>query len=255
MTNTTFASKAEQKRALEALSKAFEKQREDVAYFYLSIDRELRTEREENVYWELPHNLHQWRPKHAELVLSVFPQAETQVYIINALATTRKAVADTPIVPPAKETKVYNWELINKEARDIIHAQAKGQALRWIENARQYPPTSASYKNLVRPCLSGGEFIQAKADKLATTHADNVVTEIVGKLTIKCGELTNVSVSLHNGGSGFRIEGQHNGHFVDIYQEQIVNVSIKGKLFNQYPSRIYVDGKFTPAADYSKEVQ
>jgi hypothetical protein len=32
----------------------------------------------------------------------------------------------------------------------------------------------------------------------------------------------------------------------------IINVSPKGKLFNQFPARIYVNGKFTSAAAYAK---
>jgi hypothetical protein len=34
----------------------------------------------------------------------------------------------------------------------------------------------------------------------------------------------------------------------------IMNVSSRGTLFNQFPARIYVDGKFTSEAKFKKEI-
>jgi hypothetical protein len=53
-------------------------------------------------------------------------------------------------------------------------------------------------------------------------------------------------------GARFRIVGIKNDRSICIEQDRIVNVSPKGTLFNQFPARIYVNGKFTSAAAYAK---
>jgi hypothetical protein len=87
-------------------------------------------------------------------------------------------------------------------------------------------------------------------------YADKRATESVlaweGKLAAKMGELEGATVAyLH--GNVFAVNGTKQGHAVRVEQDMIINVSSKGKLFNQFPARLYVDGKFTSAAAYAKK--
>lgn len=71
------------------------------------------------------------------------------------------------------------------------------------------------------------------------------------KISGKLGELDEAQVSYLSGGS-FRITGKRGGKAILIEQQTILKVSSRGKLFNQFPARIYVDGKFTPEAAYKR---
>jgi hypothetical protein len=84
--------------------------------------------------------------------------------------------------------------------------------------------------------------------KAAARHADAVIAECTAKLVQKLHSLEAVEVIDFFGFQRFTVRGWSNGHTVLVEQQMIVNVSAKGKLFNQYPARIYVDGKATPAA-------
>jgi hypothetical protein len=74
---------------------------------------------------------------------------------------------------------------------------------------------------------------------------------LIAKVNVKAGELTDSKV-LRVSGANFRITGMKGDKKVMIEQNQIINVSVKGKLFNQFPARIYVDGKFYSAAAFKK---
>jgi hypothetical protein len=73
----------------------------------------------------------------------------------------------------------------------------------------------------------------------------------VGKIAMKMGELENAE-ALYVSGTSFRITGTRGGHAVRIEQQMIINVSRLGRPFNQWPSRIYVDGKTVSEAAYKK---
>jgi len=85
----------------------------------------------------------------------------------------------------------------------------------------------------------------------AAEYADAVVAEWAGKVREKLGELNNATVARMDG-VGFVIRGERAGRAVTIEQSMIVNVSRLGRPYNQFPARIYVDGKFTSAAAYKK---
>jgi len=86
-----------------------------------------------------------------------------------------------------------------------------------------------------------------------STNASNYSAEIVeawaSKIVSKLGSLDYVQVRRLDGCS-FCITGEVRGHSVVLNQQIIINVSNRGTLFNQFPSRIYVDGKFMSEADY-----
>jgi hypothetical protein len=119
------------------------------------------------------------------------------------------------------------------------------------------------WRETVRPCCDfkpvgrlssfDGEYTLSE-EKLAMFSArtgEAFADEVVAKVNAKIGELEDGEAAWVHGGS-FTITGTKNGKKVRIDQHQIVNCSVKGKLFNQYPSRIYVDGKFTSAAAFKK---
>jgi hypothetical protein len=85
----------------------------------------------------------------------------------------------------------------------------------------------------------------------AAVLADEMADDVLAKVDAKVGELADVEV-IRLSGANFRIFGTKKDSRVTIEQQQILNVSSKGKLFNQFPSRIYVNGKFTPASKFAK---
>lgn len=87
--------------------------------------------------------------------------------------------------------------------------------------------------------------------RFAAVLADEMADEVLAKVDAKVGELVDAEV-IRVRGADFRILGTKKESRVMIEQQQILNVSSRGKLFNQFPSRIYVNGKFTPAAKFAK---
>ena len=100
----------------------------------------------------------------------------------------------------------------------------------------------------VRPLAEGiGVKHLIACDVTDDASMDSAFAEIAAKL----GELDGAEVR-HLDGYRFAVVGTKDGRTVRIEQDMIVNISVKGTLFNQFPSRIYVDGKFTSAANYAK---
>lgn len=91
------------------------------------------------------------------------------------------------------------------------------------------------------------------ADRVAAAakqFADATVATWADKIAAKLGELDSAEVR-HLDGFRFAVTGSKAGRSACIEQDMIINVSSKGTLFNQFPARIYVDGKFTSAAKYA----
>lgn len=128
-------------------------------------------------------------------------------------------------------------------------ADAKG-----VANSRHY----RMWSETVRPCcdrssnrMDGTYSInEQRLAKFAASLAADMSDEVLAKVDAKVGELQQPYVR-RAGGANFVISGVKNSRNVIIEQNQIINCSVKGKLFNQYPSRIYVDGKFTPATKFA----
>ena len=112
----------------------------------------------------------------------------------------------------------------------------------------------------IRPCCestsnipSQNEYLlsETRLDRFANACAQEMADDVLGKVDSKVGEMSDAIVH-RVGGANFQIAGMKGDRKVFIEQTQILNVSSKGKLFNQFPSRIYVDGKFTSAANFAK---
>lgn len=87
--------------------------------------------------------------------------------------------------------------------------------------------------------------------KAAKDYAAFTIAEWFNKLMEKVGDLTDVRFSDYSAGD-FTLHGKRGEHDVRIYQQRIINVSVKGKWFNQYPARLNVNGKAISAAAYKK---
>ena len=131
-----------------------------------------------------------------------------------------------------------------------------GPTFRGVYNSKHYSLWSLT----VRPCTKrlgdrmSDEIVlcEDKMNKYAQEQAELFADELIAKVNVKAGELTDSKV-LRVSGANFRITGGMKGDKkVMIEQNQIINVSVKGKLFNQFPARIYVDGKFYSAAAFKK---
>jgi tetrahydromethanopterin S-methyltransferase subunit G len=92
---------------------------------------------------------------------------------------------------------------------------------------------------------------QSSIDRKAVEYADATVSKWKGKLKSKLEEIESVQVEYLDG-LRFTIHGKRAGHDISITQDVILKCSTKGTLFNQFPSRIYVDGKFTPEKKYKE---
>ena len=97
-----------------------------------------------------------------------------------------------------------------------------------------------------------GEYL-LDADRVAAAaiaFADTTVATWADKIAAKLGELDSAEVR-HLDGYRFAVTGDKGDRKVRIEQDMIINVSSKGTLFNQFPARIYVDGKFMSATKYA----
>ena len=85
----------------------------------------------------------------------------------------------------------------------------------------------------------------------AKAYADATVEAWHEKITGKVQDLEGATVH-HLDGNRFLITGTRDGKRIKIEQDMIINFSGKGTAYNQFPARIYVDGKFTSEAAYKK---
>lgn len=93
------------------------------------------------------------------------------------------------------------------------------------------------------------ELNMAKVEARSRKAAEEAALAWYHKAVAKLGDVSDAAVS--GAGARIRIAGKRAGRVVILDQEMIVNVSVKGKLFNQFPARLYVDGKFVPAGEYA----
>lgn len=130
-----------------------------------------------------------------------------------------------------------------------------GPALRGIFNSSQYSFYKETLQFVTRRAgnrLSDPvELIEERLIDFCDKAAEATVTAWIAKIEEKLGDMENVAVTRVTG-DRFHITGERAGHRISIEQDRIVNVSSAGKLFNQFPARIRVDGKATSAAAYNK---
>lgn len=93
-----------------------------------------------------------------------------------------------------------------------------------------------------------------KATEEANKYADAVAQEWLHKISGKMAEMESAEVHRMTG-IEFSISGTVKGKKVHIIQDMIVNRSVYGLPFNQFPARIYVEGQFMPELAYKKMLE
>lgn len=91
-------------------------------------------------------------------------------------------------------------------------------------------------------------------ERIATAsvrYAKEQIDAFKFKLNRKLADLTDIE-NLRIDGSNFRFSGVLGENKVLVEQTTVLKCSNKGTLFNQWPCRIYVNGKFMPEAAFKK---
>jgi hypothetical protein len=93
-----FRTKAAQKDALEALNRAYSKQHAIITDHYLSISARAHGDAGHELYYSMPHDLHNFRQKHAALIRELYPQFEGVIWEISRLFAERDAIKRMPVI-------------------------------------------------------------------------------------------------------------------------------------------------------------
>jgi hypothetical protein len=93
-----FRTKAAQKSALESIGRNYEKTRRVVMDQILTVAYEARTTEQRDLYDVLPFDLHNFRAKHGEQILKVFPQMGAEVAEMGRLFALRNEVKARPVI-------------------------------------------------------------------------------------------------------------------------------------------------------------
>lgn len=134
-----------------------------------------------------------------------------------------------------------------------------GPSLKGIHNSRRRPAFEA-----IRRCVRSGDpyaatsrpgdpyyIDESRLTLAAVEYANQTVEAWVARIESKLGDVDEVQMLVFYGDS-FDLNGKKGDAIIHIEQRRILNVSSKGLLFNQWPARIYVDGKLTSEAKYRK---
>ena len=89
-------------------------------------------------------------------------------------------------------------------------------------------------------------------ERSAEAYSQRIAKTWVAKFEAKIGACVSPVLSYYNANGTFLIEAEWNGKPVQLTQDIILKFSNHGRPFNQWPSRIYVDGQFTPEAKFKK---
>lgn len=155
------------------------------------------------------------------------------------------------IVDRYKSMVTYQFNHI----KEALGPECKGASMHhryfkmWNETVRP----NVKRINIDRFCI-GGEYVidEEKLNINATQYAEETLEAWEYKINSKLIGTTDLEVKYLDG-FRFVITGKRDNNKISIEQDMIVNVSSRGKLFNQYPSRIYIDGKFISEAKYKNK--
>lgn len=91
----------------------------------------------------------------------------------------------------------------------------------------------------------------ARIERAANEYATAQIEAFKAKLLQKLGNLTEVG-DLRINGLNFTFRAKLGDKAIYVEQTTVLKCSNKGTLFNQWPCRIYVNGKFTSEAAFKK---
>lgn len=137
------------------------------------------------------------------------------------------------------------------------YVKAFGTDFKGVYNSCCY----SGFKDVVRPLLSNNPdsrgrqdnqvIVTEKLDAYASAYATYTVSQVQEKILEKLGDIESIKIDYVRT-DDFQISGTRNGHKVFIQQQVILKSSTRGLLFNQFPARIYLDGKFISAKKYKE---
>lgn len=133
-------------------------------------------------------------------------------------------------------SKYYRYNDTSSEAKDF-------RAIR-----RYVRDENGSGRNGEKMVLAA-DFLAKEAKQIA----EDSVLGFVAKLISKVGDIKMTDLQFR-GGADFTIRAEANGHDVCIEQQTVYKMTQSWSLYCQFPARIYVDGKFTPAAKFKEAV-
>jgi hypothetical protein len=76
-----------------------------------------------NLYWSIPHNLHQWKPKHHLSLIIVDLGCDEYIKTINELKDLRDAIKDTEILPVITNDSKIKIKQIEKSIEEYIKSK------------------------------------------------------------------------------------------------------------------------------------
>ena len=121
------------------------------------------------------------------------------------------------------------------------------------EEAQLYSAVASFVESADGYSLRGGAPVALNEDRLqrkARQFGEDSVMSFVAKLISKVGD---IEMSLEFlAGADFVIRASVNGHDVRIEQQTVYKYTQRNTLYCQFPARIYVDGKFTPASKFEE---
>lgn len=130
--------------------------------------------------------------------------------------------------------------------------RAHGPNLKGIYNSWSWASAFSRVVSMLSRSKDGLYSIDQEAlDATAKAHALGLVDKWEAKILAKLGPVDACKVQ-HVGSLTFSISAQRAGHAIHINQSCILKVSTRGNLFNQFPSRLYIDGRFVSERQYHK---
>ncbi len=140
-------------------------------------------------------------------------------------------------------------EQVEKYYKEITAKYGEGRSINKVINDFDY---AKIYIRLIKPNqVGGGDYSldKEKMQKNGDAYASVTLLQWEEKIKNKLENLEDAELK-HLNGYSFEMVGKREGKEIRITQSMIVNVSPKGIVFNQFPAKIYVDGKFTSEANY-----
>jgi hypothetical protein len=132
--------------------------------------------------------------------------------------------------------------------RELVHAL--GEKLRDVRSNW----TWCGAFQQIQPCLVQDRewrwwIDEEKLHDMAVVYAEETVEAWIGKIARKLGPVDTCEISSFSA-TRFDIYATRCDHHIRLIQSCILQRSSKGKLFNQFPALLYVDGKFTAEKAY-----
>lgn len=266
-----FATKAAQGRARDLASRCYSDAKELIEGYY-----EL----------DLPYETNNFRAKHADMVRKLRPQSAEALALVERAVALYVEIKAAPIAPKAERkvndagqlamrsdafNPVLRAEFMKRapeikadyidEVRAVAAMFAKefGEAIP-ASLPRKYPRSVQADHRFFRDhadtiktgyneykLVLNEEAVEAKATK----YAEMVALQWFYKTNAKLGEMAEATLVRESSGEVIVTGTKADGSKVRMQQQRVLKRGpVSGELFNQFPSHLYVDGKFHTAHEY-----